>query len=182
LCATQSELAGSLAETDDAFEELDRVSRELMSAIGAVKEMYGAVMGKEDPSEGGLGIKISSPFDGGQIRVNEIIRGGPAALRNKFSVDDVLLSVNGQPVSGKSVEDLRSLIVGPSGTPVTLKAQRHKDGGRFMVMLPRTTNLSGDPWILAKQKQEACEAAQVRSCHGAVFPCVVVLGCPMLFT
>lgn len=102
--------------------------------------MHGKICGTGSVEDGGIGIKIEAPIEAGGdgvVRVDDVIASGPAAKSGKVAVDDAILDVGGRSTVGRSVEEVRTLIVGPVGTPVTITA-RKESGERYIVTLIRS--------------------------------------------
>jgi hypothetical protein len=142
LSELRRKLAESQAETESAHAEHRQLAEELATALEAVSKMHSGICKKETETAelGGIGVKIEAPAEGGEdsvIRIDAVHAQGPAAESGKISVDDTLLEVDGQDLTGLTVEEARELIVGPAGTPVTLKARRQDDGTKYMVTLLR---------------------------------------------
>lgn len=82
----------------------------------------------EDNLEGvfrGVGIRLDQ-LDNGEIEVVSPIEDSPA-LRAGVLAGDVILKVNGEPITGLRLPDVVRRIAGPVGTEVTLTV-RHPDG------------------------------------------------------
>ena len=117
---------------------------EALDALDGILRIMGG-HGGEEKGVGGIGIQIEapeSPMDVPEvervIRVDGLVNGGPAEASGKVAVNDTLLEVDGQNLTGLHVADVRSLIVGPAGTPITLKGVRASDGRAYVVTLTRS--------------------------------------------
>jgi hypothetical protein len=77
------------------------------------------------PQIAGVGLFFVQRINGTCI-VDEIIPGSSVAADGRIRVGDMLLSVDGLPVSGKDLAEIRNMIVGPIGTKVSLELQRDK--------------------------------------------------------
>jgi carboxyl-terminal processing protease len=71
---------------------------------------------------GGIGISISK-FDD-EITIVKVVRGYPAD-RAGLKVGDVIIEVDSVSVIGKSLDDVRALMLGKPGTPIYLKIKRY---------------------------------------------------------
>ncbi len=77
---------------------------------------------------GGTGIVIEADDAGKYISVTTIVPGGPADKAN-VRQGDVILSIDGTPTKGMSLNAASAHLRGKAGTPVTLEIQR--DGARL---------------------------------------------------
>ncbi|MGA7271070.1 MAG: S41 family peptidase [Acidimicrobiia bacterium] len=62
------------------------------------------------------------------------IEGGPARAAG-LQADDVFVAVNGQPIQGKNIDEVTSMVRGPAGTDVELTFDR--EGKQFTVTIER---------------------------------------------
>mmetsp|Transcript_29434 Transcript_29434/g.68240 ORF Transcript_29434/g.68240 Transcript_29434/m.68240 type:complete len:381 (+) Transcript_29434:44-1186(+) len=85
----------------------------------------------------GVGLTFGHCSDG-RICVLRMPENGPACLCGEIEEHDVLLSANEVLCGGKTMDQLRELIVGPWNTTVALSLQRHTDGTEYRVALQRT--------------------------------------------
>ncbi|MEG2421813.1 MAG: PDZ domain-containing protein, partial [Oscillospiraceae bacterium] len=83
----------------------------------------------------GLGIQFSITPDGGELLR---VFAGSAAEKAGLVPGDLILSVNGTKLAGKTTEEIQPLMLGEVGTTVSLKL-RHKDGKTETLSLKRTT-------------------------------------------
>ena len=60
----------------------------------------------------------------GTLHIIEVVPGGAAAQDGRIQRGDILLGLNGQLVMGRSVDELRPYILGPTGTQIELLIQR----------------------------------------------------------
>jgi len=143
--------------------EYEKLSEELGSALLAVQEMYSRVCRTETVELGGIGIKIEAPLEAcsgeSMIRVDDIIEGGPAGANGKMAVDDILVEVQGRDLSGLPVDEVRTLIVGPVGSPVTIRARSGQDGSEYVVTLLRWGSGSHAEGHVQEKSNRACERA-----------------------
>ena len=72
----------------------------------------------------GIGITISVSGDGEGFQVMEVNENGPAAEAG-ILVDDVIIAIAGQSVSGLTTTDGRNLVRGEEGTPVEITLRRN---------------------------------------------------------
>lgn len=82
----------------------------------------------------GIGVQLSE--QSGRVIIVGVLEGSPAA-EGGILPGDVILSVNGQAVEGRSVTDVRQLIAGEEGAPVTLGLLRPATGESVTVTLLR---------------------------------------------
>lgn len=82
----------------------------------------------------GVGIRLN-PREDGQVEVLTPIDGSPA-LRAGVLAGDIILKVNGEPVTGLKLDEVIKKISGPMGTSVTLTV-RHVTGKVEDLTMPR---------------------------------------------
>lgn len=110
------------------LEALDPYSTYLTKA-----EMDDLIQSLSNEFEGvGLYLEETKPF----IRVVKVIPNSPAA-RAGIQADDVLVSVDGESISGQALEVVVAKIKGPSGTTVKLGIQRPGRAGELLFTLMR---------------------------------------------
>ncbi|MFJ6717904.1 S41 family peptidase [Streptomyces sp. NPDC091259] len=88
----------------------------------------------------GVGVWTGRRRDG-RIEVDRVQPDGPAA-RAGLRAGDLLLGVDGQDVTGRSVADVVAMLRGAAGTPVVLRLNR---GGVDLTETVRREELSADP-------------------------------------
>jgi carboxyl-terminal processing protease len=100
---------------EELFNHLDPYSRYLSpaEAEGARERRVG---------QSGLGLRITAQAE--RLVLVEVTRNGPAALAG-LRVGDVLLSIDGRPVSGREPGVAATLLEGPEGSEVTLGLLRN---------------------------------------------------------
>jgi carboxyl-terminal processing protease len=76
----------------------------------------------------GIGIEVRE--DPAGVAVTRVMSGGPAA-RDGLRTGDVIVSVNGTRMSGRTMEEITALMRGPRGTAVSLGIRR--DGSEIVV-------------------------------------------------
>lgn len=124
-------LRDAMVEVEVAQSEHQLLAGELNKAVCSAQKMYDAAMrsGAREAAEGGIGVKIEGSEVHGEgdahVRIDGVLPGGPASGCPLIKANHVLEAVNGTDLSRLSVEEARSLIVGPAGTPVTIKV-RHR--------------------------------------------------------
>ena len=72
----------------------------------------------------GIGVIFREDFDG--IYVSDLIKNGPADVSKKIQVGDLLLSVNGQKIEGKSFDAFLELVKGRVGQSILLTIKREE--------------------------------------------------------
>jgi carboxyl-terminal processing protease len=82
----------------------------------------------------GIGLTVSEVKQG--LRVSRVFHGSPAE-RAGIEVDDVILSVDGEPIAGESSEVSTAKIKGPEGTEVRVGVQTPPAGGVRELRLTR---------------------------------------------
>ena len=87
----------------------------------------------EDESATTLGLILDERHD--KIRIDRVIVGGPAFKCKKLKGDDCILLIDGKNVKGK---DIKSALLGPAGTQVTLLIEKTITGKTEEVVLERT--------------------------------------------
>src|SRR3954469_5517539 len=76
----------------------------------------------------GVGMTVTEVKQG--LRVQEVYDHSPAKQRG-LKPGDLIVSVNGKPLAGKSSDDATALIKGPAGTPVALGV---RDGAKIKTL------------------------------------------------
>jgi len=100
-------------------------------------ELDGFVQSME-PEYVGIGVTVKRMQ--GAVGVEAVIKGGPAELFG-IQAGDLFLQVNGQDVTGCTVDDLTALVKGPEGTKVELVLKRGEQ--EISVSVPRAVVQSG---------------------------------------
>lgn len=80
----------------------------------------------------GIGITITVAHDGDGLQIMEVNENGPAAQAG-LMVDDVIIAIEGQPMSGMTTTDARNLVRGKEGTPVEITVRRGSEKLTFSV-------------------------------------------------
>jgi len=97
----------------------------------------------------GVGLLMEQDANTGEFRVNSLVQGGPADRTGAINVDDTLVRVDGVEVAGKSLEELRQLLVGPPGSVVRAHLIRARSDYESVVEmmrgLPITSNVITTP-------------------------------------
>jgi len=88
----------------------------------------------------GIGCTLSAVKDG--LSITKIAPGSPAQLSGELQAMDVIVSINGIDMSGKSPADAAPMVLGPMGTRVTLTIVRGR-GSRRQVEILRAQPLEG---------------------------------------
>jgi len=77
----------------------------------------------------------------GALVAKQLLRGGQ--FMNKINPGDALMSVDGKPVDGMSIQEVRDMLVGPEGSQVQLefwrRGQEQGSEGRMLVVNPYRT-------------------------------------------
>ena len=124
---TKRALREAMVEIEIAQSEHQLLAEELNRAVCSAQKMYDAAMrnGAREAAEGGIGVKIEGSEVHGEenahVRIDAVLPGGPASGCPLIKANHILEAVAGTNLSVLSVEEARSLIVGPAGTPVTIK-------------------------------------------------------------
>jgi hypothetical protein len=84
----------------------------------------------------GVGVILEQMHQGTGIIVEKIFAGGPAHLSGKLQEGDEIVSVNGSPINGRTPSELKTHVVGPSGTSVSLGV-RNSSGQVYEIQLMR---------------------------------------------
>lgn len=79
--------------------------------------------------------------------IKAIVAGGPASQCPQLRIDDILLSVNGQDVRGKAVDQVTKLFVGPPGSAVTLRCAREAHGPSTFDSLTQSPRITFDSFM-----------------------------------
>src|SRR3954469_18952560 len=121
----------------DYYRKIDRdklLDTSLGAAVGSLQDQFSHYFSPKEYSafeldtEGrfeGVGMSVSEIKDG--LRVEEVYDDSPAKSSG-LKVGDVITSVNGKSLAGKTSDQSTALIKGPSGSPVTLGL---KDGRKL---------------------------------------------------
>ncbi len=80
----------------------------------------------------GVGLRIT---DAAPYRVRGCLAGGPAHRTGEIRPGDVLLSVDGAEVAGRSIAEVRRLIVGRAGSRVEMRFQRSRGDERRLLVV-----------------------------------------------
>jgi C-terminal processing protease CtpA/Prc len=112
--------------------ELQEKLKQMGPHADILKEFYRATPGSK---YGGIGAYMSQE-DEGPVTITEVMDGKPAAKAGLKS-GDVIVSVDGVNVEGKSASEVTDLIKGEAGTDVVLTVKR--DGGEKDITVTRET-------------------------------------------
>ena len=142
-CGEKDSLIKSLQDRLDIALQLAR--QEIVPKPSTPRQLAASPM--PPPDLVGVGIRLT---DVPPHRVVELVAGGPAALAGGVRVGDLLVEVAGRDVSALPMSAIRRLIVGPSGSAVTMAfvrdghgaGEQHSgagvgDGGRYVVEMVR---------------------------------------------
>jgi chromosome segregation ATPase len=160
LLAEETARADSLKQqAEDAQAEHEKLAKEHARALEAARKMHDAVC-RDNPcsNEGGVGVQIAE-HESGEISLMTLYP-GPARNCGKMASGDIILSVDAKDVKGMSADDVRRLVMGPAGTPVTIAAVR-PGGQKYIVTLIRTG--AGSPEaedFIAVIEKETCDEAE----------------------
>jgi hypothetical protein len=91
------------------------------------------VLTGEDESATTLGLILDERHD--KIRIDRVLVGGPAFKSKKLKGDDCIILIDGKNVKEK---DIKSALLGPAGTQVTLLIEKPITGKTEEVVLERT--------------------------------------------
>lgn len=151
------------SDTDDTYRTLavfarvlNYVERNYVTPIAAQDLIYGAVRGMLasldphsvflDPDQyaalqseaqgefGGIGVELVKRSDG--VHVVERYAGAPA-IKAGLLVGDVIISVDGRDIVGRSLTDVVARIKGPPNTAVQVGVRRHRSGQLESIVLRR---------------------------------------------
>mmetsp|Transcript_15598 Transcript_15598/g.24255 ORF Transcript_15598/g.24255 Transcript_15598/m.24255 type:complete len:150 (+) Transcript_15598:153-602(+) len=78
-----------------------------------------------------------SKTDPSGLSVKSLLSGSPAQTCNRIKVGDIIMSVDGMEVYGKKLAELAEVLLGPPGSPVTLKFKESKSGEVYDVTIQR---------------------------------------------
>ncbi len=160
LLADETARAESLKQqAEDAHDEHQKLAKEHARALEACRKMHDAVC-RDNPcsDQGGVGIQIAE-HESGEISIMTLYP-GPARNCGKMASGDVVLSVDGKDVKGKSADDVRALVMGPPGTPVTVAAVR-PGGLKYVVTLIRSGAGATDADdFIGNLEKETCDEAE----------------------
>ena len=150
--AAEDKIKAVLLQKEEVDSELQDCRRkqadqalDLEEATMAVKAMH-SIICKQGPAaaQGGIGVALGSEMvrvKGSPIKmykVAQLASSGPAAGSGAIQAGDYILEVDGRKLAGMHSKDVKLLIRGPSGTSITLKAQRPGAGsGPYHVTLTR---------------------------------------------
>ncbi len=85
-------------------------------------EEFASLRSTTDGEYGGIGVELGLSGDGSPV-ISEVYDESPAQQAG-LSKGDVLLTVDGQPLSGKSSNEIQKLLRGPVGTKLVLQVER----------------------------------------------------------
>jgi len=95
---------------------------------------------KGNPEEGGIGLVFVDGIQQGRIGVLTLVTNGPAEADGRIRVGDLVSSVDGVPVVGWSLENVRRVIIGRAGTQCTVSFDRPSSQSNFSVTLTRQSS------------------------------------------
>ncbi len=167
LASAHKQIADYTSEITFARKEHRDVARQLGTALRCLQNLMTAVIQDESTNLGGVGVKIEGSQSHGDlgafVRVDEILPGGSAHSHGKIKVEDIITEVDGRDVTGLSIEEVRELILGPSGTPVTISGIHGDTNIRYMVTLVRSSGVSSEMGKLEHRTKTACQ--EIRKFH-----------------
>jgi carboxyl-terminal processing protease len=121
----------------DYYRKIDRkqlLNTSLTAAVESLQDQFSHYFSPKDyasfqlDTEGqfeGVGMSVQETKEG--LRVEEVYAGSPAK-KSGLKVGDVITSVNGKPLAGKTSDQSTALIKGPAGSSVTMGL---KDGRKL---------------------------------------------------
>uniref|UniRef100_A0A6T8JNH4 PDZ domain-containing protein n=1 Tax=Hemiselmis andersenii TaxID=464988 RepID=A0A6T8JNH4_HEMAN len=96
------------------------------------------------PSNGAAAEKVGigayfqrSTSDSNGLAVKSLLKGSPAQRNGRIAVGDVVLSVNGDKVYGKKLADLAGVLLGPTGSKVSMTFRSSTTQEEYTVELER---------------------------------------------
>jgi len=143
----------------DYFRKVDRdqlLNTSLSAAVESLKDQFSHYFSPKDyaafelDTEGqfeGVGMSVTEVKEG--LRVEEVYDDSPAKSAG-LKVGNIITSVNGKPLAGKTSDQATTLIKGPAGSPVTLGL---KDG-RKLTMKRAKVDI---PIVQSEMKREGGE-------------------------
>jgi hypothetical protein len=129
---------GVSAHCPDGSEGRGRVHVEAGAQVTQDVEVQSSGSGSDSGHHedfGGVGASLR-PAQDGNIAVNSVFEGGPAFMAG-LEPGDEIVAVNGQAISGNSIDSVVQSIRGPIGTPVVISVQRAGSDGAFDVYVER---------------------------------------------
>lgn len=109
----------------------------------------------------GIGISLS-PIPSGGMLVANLVPGGPAWQTGHVHAGDELTAVDGRLIGGNSIPDVIRLILGASGTEVTLRLWNEADGTRDVLVRRRAAAAPlGPPIAVLSHQQEQWQQSEV---------------------
>lgn len=103
--------------------------------VAGLNDPYSVYMTAEEAKEffqmsqgqySGIGVTVSQDADTKTIKIDNVAEGGPAQKAG-ILVGDIIVSVDGQDVTGQSMEAVTSKIKGETGTSVRVTVQRGEE-------------------------------------------------------
>ena len=132
--ASPNDLMERLAECEANRADLLETVSEFAGLRRAVYEMYSAVCKCEIEEPGNdLGLKLT--IFKGFPRIEKIVKGGLADTSKVMKVNDVLLSINGQTVSGLTLTEIEKMMSASFGSSVKVKGKHGDSGESYEVVL-----------------------------------------------
>uniref|UniRef100_A0A7S0YZ26 PDZ domain-containing protein n=1 Tax=Hemiselmis tepida TaxID=464990 RepID=A0A7S0YZ26_9CRYP len=90
------------------------------------------------PEKVGIGAYFQrSTSDANGLAVKSLLKGSPAQRSGRIAVGDVVLAVNGDRVYGKKLADLAGVLLGPSGSKVSMTFKSCTTQEEYTVELQR---------------------------------------------
>ena len=117
--------AGKIKNDDDAKVAIDTILESLNDPYSRYlpQKAYAEQNVSIDSKISGIGINIIS--DSGKIKVFSVIEGTPAHIA-QLKPNDIIISVDGIDVRGKSISDVATLVRGPENSIVEVTVLRNK--------------------------------------------------------
>ena len=104
----------------------------------------------------GVGMRIQ---DDPPHKIISLVPGGPAARSGAIRVGDYLLAISDVEVRGLSAANIRSLIVGPDGSKVSLRFKRASTKGSSAASTPRDAGEPGEEFSVVLFREPAMKGA-----------------------
>ena len=189
LDAFEDQMKGLIRIRDDLESELkDCRSKQadqaldLEEATMAVKAIHAGIC-KQGPAaaQGGIGVALASEMvrvKGNPVKmykVAQLATSGPAAASGQVKAGDYILEVDGRKLGGMHSKDVQNLIRGPSGSTISLRAQRPgAGGGPYEVSLIRGGG-EADQSLASMSESASSLGGSVVGAAGSVVRCISIL-------
>jgi chromosome segregation ATPase len=152
--------------------QVETLQQHLMEAVKAGQSMYVAVCQPSAGVASGLGLMLTArPGHASGAVVAELVAGSVAmGCSSQMAVGDLIVEVGGVSAVGLSLEEVESIMCGPLGEAVQIRAQTAGNGAVYEIVLARgcghdksavsdlVGHMQADTWSTAARMRKEMEA------------------------